>query len=117
MRPAIPEVDDQVADALEQSADLIVEYGWCQGTGQDWRGRFCAMGALRHVTLRRFAGNRMRMDHVYNRARAFLVNHFADKEIDPHWVALELTMWNDKPWRRKAGVLEALRAVAGEVRP
>ena len=108
--------DTAVADVLEDSAALILEHGWCQGASQDLYGRFCAMGAIRHVATRDHHPDRIMLDNVVNATRSKLVNHVAGRDVEPWWGVLELTMWNDRPLRTRWEVIKAMLGLSARLR-
>jgi hypothetical protein len=93
-------MSDQVADVLDDAADLLERNGWAPGIGD---GGHCALGALYHV-----AGPSHRRE-----------NQLA---VDALVAALGLergyavAVWNDDPGRTKQQVLDAFRAAAKQER-
>jgi len=90
------------SDVLERAADLLEEFGWCQGkAGSKEEGEFCMFGAL--IT----AQDDVKGPHrgVYKATRC-LDDLGGGNFID----------WNDAPGRTKAEVVAALRAAAQKAR-
>jgi hypothetical protein len=92
-------MSDQVADLLDDAADLIEYGGWIQGALED-RGAHCALGALVDVDLEN--------QHRYL-ARAALAKQVG---LNPDRAGNWLANWNDDPLRTRQEVLDTFRAAA-----
>ncbi|MDP9224133.1 MAG: hypothetical protein M3P18_09810 [Actinomycetota bacterium] len=92
-------MSDQVADVLDDAADLLERKGWIQEAEKSPEG-FCSLGALIHTR-----------SLVRWEAAARLA-----KNVTPgasiHLISRSITDWNDAPERTKQEVLDAFRAAA-----
>jgi hypothetical protein len=96
-------MSDQVADVLDDAADLLEREGWIQGALED-RGAHCALGALVDVDL----------ENQYRYlARAALAKQVG---LNPDRAGNWLANWNDDPLRTRQEVLDAFRAAANHDR-
>ncbi len=86
-------MSDQIADVLDDAADLLEREGWIQGAGHGPVGR-CAMVAIGRAALADV--------HSYEVAR----------DVFAEAVGAGITDWNDAPERNKQQVLDAFRAAA-----
>lgn len=86
-----------VADLLDDAADLIERRGWCQGRYQDTDGRLCSVGALAAANGDTLAS--------YFPAVLVLSRRVGD-----------VVGWNDALGRTEQEVLDTFRAAAKEVR-
>lgn len=87
------------ADVLNRAADLLEEFGWCQGTlGSKAHGEFCILGA------------------AYQAARDLGVTRGYGVYCEgAYWVGLDeetAFRWNDDPRRTKPEVVARLRELA-----
>jgi hypothetical protein len=96
-------MSDQVADVLDDAADLLERGGWIQGALED-RGAHCALGALVDVDLEN--------QHRYL-ARAALAKQVG---LNPDRAGNWLAAWNDDPLRTRQQVLDTFRAAAKQER-
>jgi hypothetical protein len=96
-------MSDQVADLLDDAADLLERGGWIQGALED-RGAHCALGAL--VFADPFNQYRLR-------ARAALAEQVG---LNPDRAGNWLANWNDAPLRTRQQVLDTFRAAAKQER-
>jgi hypothetical protein len=96
-------MSDQVADVLDDAADLLERGGWIRGALED-RGAHCALGALVVVDLEN--------QHRYL-ARAALAKQVG---LNPDRAGNWLANWNDDPLRTRQEVLDAFRAAAKQER-
>lgn len=84
-------------DVLHRAADLLSEFGWCQGReGSLDEGEICAMGAVNEAA--RSLGVPFRRDDALD---------LALDRIAPY-----VPEWNDAPGRTKEEVVAALRHTA-----
>jgi hypothetical protein len=88
-------MSDQVADVLDDAADLLERKGWAPGVGGGGR---CALGALYSVARA--------TDALRQRASRVL----ADSLGLPS--GYRIAQWNDDPARTKQQVLDAFRTAA-----
>jgi hypothetical protein len=96
-------MSDQVADVLDDAADLIEYGGWIRGALED-RGAHCALGALVVVDL----------ENQYRYlARAALAKQVG---LNPDRAGNWLANWYDDPLRTRQEVLDAFRAAAKQER-
>lgn len=106
------------ADVLERAADLLEEFGWCQGqfarsfigAGVDphsaYAVSFCAAGAIRRSAAEiSEENNPLCVGH-----------HFLDHLCRKNPNFLTIPSWNDEDGRTKAEVVAELRAAAEGLR-
>lgn len=86
---------------LLDAADRIERQGWCRWRTGPKEGPNCAMGALLHL-----ADN----SRTYALARDHLAQHIKPKS--PRSSISIISAWNDKVWRTKRQVVQAMRAAA-----
>lgn len=91
------------ADVLERAADLLEEFGWCQGyMGSKRDGQFCSLGALIEAT------NDLGGDFgAVRRALGY---------EDAGSMGRHIARWNDDAGRTKAEVVAKLREAAARAR-
>lgn len=93
--PVVPAVTE--ADVLRRAADLLEEFGWCQGDyGSKEAGAFCAVGACRQASS----------DLNFRRDEYGLMWPESALELD------NVPPWNDDPARTKEEVIARLREAA-----
>ncbi len=94
---------DQVADLLDDAADLLERDGWAQGWLRDPDGRLCAAGAMMAADV---AGS--------ENCRSPLVQAGLSAASDTIGGGLSFTlpMWNDASDRTEQQVLDLLRTTA-----
>lgn len=86
-------------DVLHRAADLLTEFGWCQGTyGSKVEGAFCAEGAIFQAVLDLYGRGYILNATQWRRVFASLGDH--------------LPNWNDAPGRTRAEVVARLREAA-----
>lgn len=109
-----------VGDVLERAADLLEEFGWCQGSGgmpwEEWQkgqrvsGPYCLLGAI-GTALQDMHGHDYWTVQSPGKSRygaaADLLGCRDPKRV---W------MWNDYPTRTAAEVVSYLRHAAREAR-
>ena len=101
-----PEVTREVtaADVLERAADLLEEFGWCQGQfGSKGYGSFCAIGAIFEASV-----------DLSNRNFSALAAPLGYK--DGSDLGASLSRWNDREGRTKEEVVALLRSGAEAAR-
>jgi Fe-S-cluster formation regulator IscX/YfhJ len=91
-------MSDQVADVLDDAADLIERGGWIQNALYDHAGGFCSVGALYEICPTDFPRWR-----TYAALRSVIGGR-------------SLAEWNNDPSRTKQQVLDAFRAAAKQER-
>jgi hypothetical protein len=89
-------MSDQVADVLDDAADLLEREGWTQWAQVSPEG-ICAGHALRQASIPTYV--------LAHPARQSFTSHIGVG----YW---DLTAWNDAPERTKQQVLDAFRAAA-----
>jgi hypothetical protein len=104
-------MSQEVADVLDAAADLIENVGHCKGKAVASRGNvavaYCALGALGRAVV--VAGN----GPLYAVARNAL-----KVEIwgNPLRANEDIVIWNDKPERTAAEVIDTFRRAAKDLR-
>jgi hypothetical protein len=83
------EILPQVTRDLMDAKEILVQSGWCKGRFEDWRGRVCALGAIRRVP----GISGVRRERVVH-ALCTTISSFSD-----------LVDWNDAPDRTLDDVL------------
>jgi hypothetical protein len=98
-------MSDQVADVLDDAADLLERDGWIQGheTGP---GGVCAMTAIAAASV----------DHIMVGRSIAAATEDALMGAVPGWENASVPAWNDDPGRTKQQVLDAFRAAAKQER-
>jgi hypothetical protein len=92
-------MSDQVADVLDDAADLLERGQWIQHLESDGQGGRCAFGAIEAVAPSR----------VYACCAESVLLHTVDRSGN-------IASWNDAPGRTKQQVLDAFRAAAKQER-
>jgi len=98
----------EVADVLEQAADLIETVGWIQGSEEQRDNGivigYCAIGAMRAVNC----GILSATEHALGNWLWGLPNHVI--------IHRGVANWNDQPGRRAAEVIDAMKSCAKDLR-
>ncbi len=99
-------------DVLHRAADLIEEFGWCQGTGgmpfapntgaseEKHKGTYCFLGSIAQAVYD-LKGERISYDAV-----EYLTGEWSDEASTDCW------RWNDEPQRSYREVVARLREAA-----
>lgn len=85
-----------IAKALSSAADLIEEWGWCQGRFENESGNLCAVGAIWTTRVRG-------------------TDHFDVEYTFKDALGMSVAEWNDAPERTQDEVVAKLREVALKV--
>jgi hypothetical protein len=93
-------MSDQIADVLDDAADLLERAGWIQGKTGDPDGARCALGAIAGVTA------------YPDSSEIFVRSALRIEEA----VGGSLALWNDAPERTKQQVLDTFRLAAKQER-
>lgn len=88
---------DKAGELLLVAADLLQERGWCQGKGEDVKGRICLWTALEYTAI--LGGYGM------------IVMGVATDRLEKILGMLPIE-WNDRQHRTKKQVVEKLREAA-----
>jgi hypothetical protein len=99
-------MSDQVADVLDDAADLLEREGWIQHASYSLDGGACSVGAVAAVVSRKHLPVVME-DAATNAVQDYLDYRYDDADI---------VAWNDAPGRTKQQVLDAFRAAAKQER-
>lgn len=97
----------EIADLLEQAADLLETEGWCQMTLRNPEGARCAVGALHKIS-----GN-TRLKRAAQEWLAMRLNIFALANM---YVGAQLVLWNDSPGRTIDEVIDLFKETAKDLR-
>lgn len=104
VEPGTVEVTE--ADVLLRAADLLEEFGWCQGhAGSKREGEFCARGAIIEAH-RDLTGERL---DLWGDATTMGYDNFVSRNLG---LSKTLCAFNDSLGRTKAEVTAALRSAA-----
>jgi hypothetical protein len=90
-----------VSDVLNRAADLLEEFGWCQGHGGSKKeGVFCIRGAIAE------AHYELKGEHIGVMCDPTILNVYEKQYGVPSFA------WNDSRGRKKSEVVAALREAA-----
>lgn len=113
-----------VADAIDDAADLIEERGWCQGAAMNVRGEFCMVGAIHYAVYggwkyvseksskyADYASNSAKVKAAWSQIFKFLPDMKGNRPRRHR-----IIKYNDAAGRTKQEVLDVLRAAAKDAR-